>query len=125
MAKYRPDLSSLSVLYNVGFSAGTGMKLNQIPMGARFEYKGMVLTKTGPMTAATEKGGQHFIPKFAVLKPVAGEPAPLPAAESRMLNAETVLAAFELYHASAMRLTDEHAQVELATARARFLAALD
>ena len=61
------------------------MKLNQIPMGARFEYKGMVLTKTGPMTAATEKGGQHFIPKFAVLKPVAGEPSPLPAAESRTL----------------------------------------
>tara|TARA_R110001583_G_scaffold132142_2_gene284115 strand:+ start:82975 stop:83280 length:306 start_codon:yes stop_codon:yes gene_type:complete len=101
------------------------MKLNQIPMGARFEYKGMVLTKTGPMTAATEKGGQHFIPKFAVLKPVAGEPSPLPAAESRTLDADKVLAAFETYHSMALRLADETARAELAAARVRFLAALN
>lgn len=100
------------------------MKLNQLAMGARFEYKGMVLTKTGPMTASTEQGGQHFIPRFAVLKPVAGE-APPPRAESRKLDSEKVLAAFEAYHATALRLSDESARMALASARARFLASLE
>jgi hypothetical protein len=56
---------------------------------------------------------------------VAGEPSPLPAAESRTLDAGKVLAAFETYHSSVMRLADETARVELAAARARFLAALN
>ena len=99
------------------------MKLAQLPYGARFEYKGMVLTKTGPMTAAGENCAQHFIPKFAVLKPVDGEPAP-PPAESRSLDAARVLAAFEAYHATALRQADEAGKMALTAARARFLASL-
>ena len=45
------------------------MKLTQLPLGARFEYEGEIFTKTGPMTAASEKGGQRMIPRYAVLKP--------------------------------------------------------
>lgn len=98
------------------------MKLNQLPLGARFEYQGKILTKTGPMTGATEKGGSVFIPKFAVLKPVDGDTPPPKAA--RMVDADTVLAAFEAYHGTAMRLVDESGRMALAAARARFLGVL-
>lgn len=101
------------------------MKLGQLPYGARFEYKGMVLTKTGPMTAAAEGGAQHFIPKFAVLKPVDGEPAPPPPGDQRTLSAAKVLAAFEVYHASALRAADESGKMALTVARSRFLASLE
>ena len=48
------------------------MKLTQLPLGARFEYDGEIFTKTGPMTAASEKHGQRMIPRYAVLKPADG-----------------------------------------------------
>ncbi len=99
------------------------MKLNQLPLGARFEYDGKILTKTGPMTGATEKGGSVFIPKFAVLKAVDGE-APPPPKASRTVDADTVLAAFEAYHGTAIRLVDEPGRMALAAARARFIAAM-
>ena len=101
------------------------MKLNQLPLGARFEYQGKILTKTGPMTGATEKGGSVFIPKFAVLKAVDGNTPPPPAKAARTVDADTVLAAFEAYHGAAMRLVDESGRMALAAARARFLGALD
>lgn len=100
------------------------MKLNQLPLGARFEYQGKILTKTGPMTGATEKGGSVFIPKFAVLKPVDGEAPPPPPKAARSLDADAVLAAFEAYHGTAMRLVDESGRMALAAARARFLGVL-
>ncbi|KAA3653907.1 MAG: hypothetical protein DWQ11_06505 [Proteobacteria bacterium] len=99
------------------------MKFNQLPLGARFEYQGKILTKTGPMTGATEKGGSVFIPKFAVLKPADGE-APPPPKAARTVDADAVLAAFEAYHGTAMRLVDESGRMALAAARARFLGAL-
>ncbi|MCP5223321.1 MAG: hypothetical protein H6944_16725 [Zoogloeaceae bacterium] len=100
------------------------MKLKQLPLGARFEYEGKILTKTGPMTGATEKGGSVFIPKFAVLKAVDGEAPPPPSEASRTIDATTVLAAFEAYHGTAMRLVDESGRMALAAARARFIAAM-
>ncbi|TVT51193.1 MAG: hypothetical protein FHP94_02495 [Denitromonas halophila] len=100
------------------------MKLNQLPLGARFEYQGKILTKSGPMTGATEKGGSVFIPKFAVLKPVDGEAPPPPPKVSRTVDADVVLAAFEAYHGTAMRLVDESGRMGLAEARARFIAAM-
>ncbi|HQV12511.1 MAG TPA: hypothetical protein PKW52_14300, partial [Nitrospira sp.] len=100
------------------------MKLKQLPLGARFEYEGKILTKTGPMTGATEKGGSVFIPKFAVLNPVDGEAPPPPPEASRTVDADTVLTAFEAYHGTAMRLVDESGKMAVADAKARFLAAL-
>ena len=49
------------------------MKIDQIPVGARFQLKGKAFTKVGPMTAAGESGGTTFIPKHAVLQPAPGE----------------------------------------------------
>jgi len=36
------------------------MKLQEIPVGARFEYQGRVFVKTGPITATAEDGGQRM-----------------------------------------------------------------
>jgi len=52
------------------------MKLNHLPIGARFEYEGQIYTETGPITAAAEKGGQRMIPRHAVLRPVDGHTPP-------------------------------------------------
>ncbi|WP_374500120.1 hypothetical protein [Zoogloea sp.] len=101
------------------------MKLNHLPIGARFEYEGQIYTKTGPITATAEKGGQRMIPRHAVLRPVDGHtPPPAPAA-TRQLNEARVLAAFEAYHATALRLTEGLGKAELEQARMRFLATLE
>jgi len=102
------------------------MKIDHLPIGARFQWKGITYTKTGPMTAAGDSGGTAFIPKHAVLQPVPGEAPPAVPQESsaRTVDAARVLAAFESYHRKALTLTDEAAQAELEEARQRFLAAL-
>jgi len=102
------------------------MKLTQLPLGARFEYEGEIFTKTGPMTAASEKGGQRMIPRYAVLKPADGVPPPAPPpARPRTLDEARVLTAFDAFFGTALRLTDDFAKAELETARQKFLAALD
>ena len=101
------------------------MKLTQLPLGARFAYEGEIFTKTGPMTAASEKGGQRMIPRYAVLKPADGAPPPAPEPASlRTLDEARVLAAFDAFFGTALRLTDDFAKAELETARQQFLAAL-
>ncbi|MCP5329310.1 MAG: hypothetical protein H7A15_11780 [Sinobacteraceae bacterium] len=100
------------------------MKLDQLPLGARFEYKGRLLTKTGPLTGATEQGGSVLIPRFAVLKAVEGESAAALVEAGQRVDTRTVLAAFEAYHCAAMRLADEPARMALTAARARFLESL-
>ncbi|WP_173763414.1 hypothetical protein [Nitrogeniibacter mangrovi] len=98
------------------------MKLDHLPIGARFEWKGRTLTKVGPMTGATDKGGTVFIPKHAVLTPIAGEgPAPAPA----RVDAADVVAAFEAYHRLALSLVSPAQHEVLHAARAEFLRHLD
>ena len=46
------------------------MKFQDLPVGARFEYQGKVFVKTGPITAASEAGGQQMIPRYADLRPL-------------------------------------------------------
>jgi len=101
------------------------MKLDHLPLGARFVYKGRVMSKVGPMTAAAEQGGTVFIPKHAVLGPVPGESPPEPP-PSRPASVDTdrVRAAFEDYHRIALAAADEAGRQALAAARMRFLAAL-
>ena len=101
------------------------MKINLIPLGTRFEYEGEIYTKTGPMTAASEKGGQRMIPRYAVLRPVGEIPPAPPAAPGRQVDAAKVRAAFDAYHAVALRLADDFARPELEAARQTFLATLD
>mgnify|MGYP006915288051 CR=1 FL=1 len=99
------------------------MKLNHLPIGARFEYEGQIYTKTGPITAAAEKGGQRMIPRYAVLRPVDGSaPVEAPPLPARQLDEATVRSAFDDFHATCLRITDEFARGELEAARQRFLA---
>ncbi|WP_374243894.1 hypothetical protein [Zoogloea sp.] len=100
------------------------MKINLIPLGTRFEYEGEIYTKTGPMTAATEKGGQRMIPRYAVLKPVGEMPPAPPPAPGRQVDVAQIRTAFDAYHAVALRLADDFARPELEAARQGFLKAL-
>lgn len=99
------------------------MKIDQLPLGARFQLKGRNYTKVGPMTASGEGGGSVFIPKHAVLQPVPGEaPAAAPPDPAvRPLDAARVRAAFETYHQAALTLVDVTGRAMLETARKRFL----
>ncbi|PZA16139.1 hypothetical protein [Parazoarcus communis] len=99
------------------------MKIDQLPIGARFQWKGRNYTKVGPMTAASDSGGTDFVPKHAILQPVPGEAPPAPPTNDtpQQLDAAKVRAAFETYHRSALRLADDAGRLALETARQRFL----
>jgi hypothetical protein len=97
------------------------MKIQQLPMGARFEFEGEEYVKAGPQIGAG-KGGQRLIPRYAVLRPLDGA-APA-AARPSLLEREAVLAAFERYHAACAGLVPDSGRGELAAARADFLKVL-
>lgn len=101
------------------------MKINLIPIGTRFEYEGQIYTKTGPITASADSGGQRMIPRYATLRPVGEMPPAPPLPPDRSVDAAQVRVAFEAYHAVALRLTDDFARAELEQARQRFLSALE
>jgi hypothetical protein len=102
------------------------MKIDQLPLGARFQWKGHTYTKVGPMTASGESGGAVFIPMHAVLQPVPGEapPSAQPDPAGRQLDAARVTAAFETYHQAALTLADEAGRAMLEAARKRFLSGI-
>lgn len=97
------------------------MKLDHLPIGARFQWKGALYTKVGPMTGVSESGGTVFIPKHAVLQPAPGESPPEPPPIATPLDAARVIAAFERYHRVAVERADEEGRALLARARERFL----
>ncbi|HXE38299.1 MAG TPA: hypothetical protein VN639_07455 [Azonexus sp.] len=99
------------------------MKLQHLPIGARFEYKGQVFVKTGPLTAASEEGGQQIIPRSAVLKPLDGPPTEAKG-KGREVEEARVLAAFADFHEACSRLVDVTARPQLEAARLKFLRAL-
>lgn len=99
------------------------MRLQDIPIGARFEYQGKVFVKTGPITAASEAGGQQMIPRYADLRPFDPLPERQPASR-RKLDEAAVQAAFDEFYLACSRLVDEFSRPQLAAARQRFLAAL-
>jgi len=100
------------------------MKIDQLPNGTRFQWKGRNYTKVGPMTAAAESGGVDFIPKHASLQPTPGEAPPtlVPDETTGALDAAKVKAAFEAYHRTALRVADDAGRLTLESARVRFLA---
>jgi hypothetical protein len=99
------------------------MKIDLLPIGSRFQWKGRSYTKVGPMTAAADGGGTDLIPKHAALQPVPGETPPpaAPAETAAALDAAKVKAAFETYHRTALGVADEAGRLALQRARARFL----
>jgi hypothetical protein len=100
------------------------MRLPQLPLGARFEYQGERYTKTGPLTAAADQGGQRMIPRHAVLRPVGDMPAPAAPQAARQIDETRFTEAFAQFHATCRRLVDDFGQAELEAARQKFLAAL-
>lgn len=102
------------------------MKIDQLPLGARFQFKGGTYVKVGPMTASGASGDTVFIPKHAVLQPVPGEALPeMPQdAPAQSLDAAKVKAAFEIYHQTAVTLIDETSRAMLEAARKRFLSGI-
>lgn len=99
------------------------MKLQHLAIGDRFEFDGAVYVKTGPLTAASERGGQRVIPRSAVLRPVGSAAAA--AVATGTLARPQVLAAFEAFYTACAGLVDAAGQGQLAAARERFLADLD
>lgn len=98
------------------------MKIDQLPIGARFQWKDRSYTKVGPMTASAESGGVDFIPKHAALQPVPGEAPPVMTDDTAAtLDAAKVRAAFETYHRTALRVADDAGRLVLENARLRFL----
>lgn len=102
------------------------MKFQQLPIGTRFEYEGKVYVKTGPVSAASDQGGQRLIPRFAVLKPLDGTArADVPEKSDRKLDAAVVMAAFAVFCEECDGLLESaEAKSALAAARQRFEAAL-
>ena len=101
------------------------MKLQHLAIGARFEYEGKVFVKTGPLTAASDDGGQQLIPRYAVLKPLdlpAGQEAP--GVGVRKLDPGKVRQAFETFYAECRQHCPPEAATALEAARVAFLAAL-
>ncbi|UCV21452.1 hypothetical protein [Ferribacterium limneticum] len=97
------------------------MKLQHLPLGARFEYEGVVYVKTGPLTASSEAGGQRIIPRHVMLRPL--DP---PATEGKgRLEAPLVCKAFNAFFETCNRLVGEAGHAELEQARQRFLKAID
>lgn len=109
--------------HSLSRTESTIMKLQHLPVGARFEYEGKVFVKTGPLTATAENGGQQIIPRYAVLKPLDPPPQSQTAARGRLTEA-AVIKAFDTFYRTCSRLVNEAGQAELAAARERFLGAL-
>ncbi len=106
------------------------MKFQLLPLGARFEFEGRVYTKTGPLTASGEEGGQRMIPRFATLKPLDGDVPKAPPNIERKLDETTVRVALEAFHGECARLLRtvaedpgqaQAARAVLDAARQRFL----
>lgn len=98
------------------------MKIHQLPMGSRFEYAGEVLVKTGPLIG-TGPSGQRLIPKYVVLKVLDAQTA-VAAAIAAPLSRETVLAAFERFHADCLGWVPPEGQQSVQAARERFFEAI-
>ena len=100
------------------------MRLQDLPVGARFEYQSLVFVKTGPITATAENGSQRMIPRYADLRPLDPPPLATDKRPRRRLDETKVLNAFDAFYRTCLRTTDDFSRPELEAARQRFLAEL-
>lgn len=88
------------------------MKFHQLSMGQRFEFEGEVYVRTKPMIAVNEADGSpRFIRRSAAVR-VLGHEAPEPPPEppvdnTRELDREAVLEAFDAFYARCLLGLDE------------------
>lgn len=108
------------------------MKFQQLALGARFEFEGAAFVKSGPLTATSEAGQQRMIPRFAVLKPLDTAQPVAPAKVVGKIDAERLLAAFDVFYQDAATLLQaDNAELPaekleaLVAARQRFLSVLE
>jgi hypothetical protein len=71
------------------------MRIQQLPIGTRFEYNGQEYVKTGPMIG-TSDAGQRLIPKHAELRPLDDVETAQEKPSETLLRAD-VLEAFETF----------------------------
>lgn len=84
------------------------MKFHDLTIGQRFELEGALYVKTSPVLASREGSGEsRFMARYVVVKTLDGAERPAKTVKDRMLRAEAVLAAFEVYHARCRELLEE------------------
>lgn len=80
------------------------MKFPQLPLGARFRYRGQIFCKSSPLAAVDADGGSRMIPRSANVEPLDEQDT---ATQSRASPLHRRLAA---HHASSLALIREAAQ---------------
>ena len=105
------------------------MKFDELQMGQRFEWNGVIYVKAGPVVAREEATGKsRMIPRYAVLKSVGEMPAVSKKVEKKMVSRDAVVAAFDSFYAECGEIVekclDPEAEVRLEAARQRFLESL-
>ena len=85
------------------------MKFFQLPIGARFEYRGEAYRKSGPLVATKEVGGaQQFMMRSASVKPEPPDAGPAPrATPGDSLPLDRVEAAFGVFYQACEQLLAE------------------
>lgn len=107
------------------------MKFHQVPVGQRFEFEGEWYVKTRPLTAVQETSGQERLIRRSAAVTLPGESRPAAtesAPQQHGLPVDTVLAAFELFHAQCLVCLEDMAAQGgegMDTARERIEAARD
>ena len=102
------------------------MKFDQLQMGQRFEWNGVVYVKAGPVVAREEVSGKsRMIPRYAVLKPVGEMAAVSKNTAPTTVSREEVLSAFGLFYAECSEVvaqcSNPGVKSRLEAARRRFL----
>ena len=98
------------------------MRLQDFPIGARFEYEEAIYVKTGPLTASSDQGKQRIIPRHAMLR--SPEMAAAEGKRTASSDPAHVLAAFDVFYASCRGWVNEAHHDALAKAREQFIKAL-
>lgn len=90
------------------------MKFFQLPMGARFEYRGQTYTKSGPLVAIKEgTGGQQLMLRSAEVRlDASGDEPSMPKASDTQVSLDTVRAAFETFFLGCEKLLNDAVAVE-------------
>lgn len=85
------------------------MKFFQLPVGARFEYRGEVYRKSGPLVATREAGGaQQLMMRSANVNPDTPEAGQAPEiAPGESLPVDRVEAAFQVFYQACEQLLAE------------------
>ncbi len=75
------------------------MKFHMLPVGARFEVRGKIYVKSGPLTANDARGGQQLLPRATMVNPIEGASQPGQPPSAPALTPQAVRAAFDGFEA--------------------------